>query len=89
MIFGTHADIIAKSYGTDAGADTGFTDFASIGPAGNIARRSDCANDPHGGVGCIYVWDANSSANLFTGARLMYDGDESTVHVIDDDTEDL
>lgn len=89
MIFGTHADIIAKSYGTDAGADTGFTDFASIGPAGNIARRSDCANDPHGGVGLIYVWDANSSANSFTGARLMYDGDESTVHVIDDDTEEL
>ena len=89
MIFGTHADIIAKSYNSDASADTGFTDFASIGPAGNIARRSDCANDPHDGVGLIYVWDANSSANSFTGARLMYDGDESTVHVIDDDTEDL
>lgn len=89
MLFGTHADIITKNYKSNADADTCFTDFASIGPAGSIARRSDCAKDPHGGVGLIYVWDANSRANLFTGARLMYDGDESTVHVIDDDTEEL
>lgn len=88
MLFGVHADIYCINTSL-ADADTCFTDYHSVGSAGDIARRSDCSNDPHGGVGCLYTWDADSNVNSFTGARLMYDGDVSTVHVIDDATEEL
>lgn len=89
MIFGAHVDIIAKSYGRNAGADTGFTDFSSIGNLGYVAIRSSDSNGAAGGIGFLHASVPDDFATSSIGARLMYDGDESTVHVIDDATEEL
>ena len=86
MIFGVHADIICKDYkGT---ADTCFTDWINVGNAGTIAARSDISNDPEGGVSALSVRFTGSGEG-YLGARLLYNGDETTVHVIDDSTEEL
>lgn len=89
MIFGKHADIIAKEYNNGAGADTGFTDYGSVHSAGGVARRSAHSAHPYGGVGCLGAWGAAGSAGSRIGARLLYDGDENTVYIINDATETL
>ena len=89
MIFGKHADIIAKEYGNGAGADTGFTDYGSVYSAGYVARRSAHSAYPHGGVGFLYAWSSAGFAGSYFGARLLYDGDENTVYIINDATETL
>lgn len=89
MLFGAHADIIAKVYGDGTGADTGFTDYGSVVSAGGVARRSNYSARPHGGVGCLGAWASAGGAYSYVGARLLYDGDESNVHIVDDATEEL
>lgn len=89
MIFGKHADIIAKEYNNGAGADTGFCDYGSVGSAGLVARRSDISASPAGGVGCLGAWVTAGHAGSAIGARLLYDGDENTVYIINDATETL
>lgn len=89
MLFGAHADITAKEYDNGAGADTGFTDFSRVYAAGDVMLRSAISTNPNGGVGYLYTWHAASDYDSSIGARLLYDGDESTVHVIDDSTEEL
>lgn len=89
MIFGKHADIIAKEYGNGAGADTGFTDYGSVHSAGSVAYRSNGSAGPNGGVGFLSVWAAAGAVGSYFGARLLYDGDENTVYIINDATETL
>ena len=82
MVFGSHADIIAKKL-DNVDADTGFTDFTSINKNSRTGYRSYYSNDNYGGIGCIMLnVSGNEHINYF-GARLLYDGDETTVHVID------
>lgn len=88
MIFGKHADIIAKEY-NGAGADTGFTDYGSIHSAGSVAHRSNYSAYPYGGVGYLGAWHTAGDAGSLIGARLLYDGDENTVYIINDETETL
>lgn len=87
MLFGKHADITPKIISSYLRTDTHFTDGTTIGYAGNPASRSRDTNNPEGGIG--YLAFSNQSGVVGTGARLMYTGDESTVHIIDDATEEL
>ena len=87
MIFGTHADIIPKDFINKASADTGFCDFCGINTVGFVAYRSSFTNDSSGGVGYLQVWNSESDTSNGRGARLLYHGDETTVHIIDDETE--
>lgn len=89
MIFGKHADIIAKEYNNGAGADTGFCDYGSVYSAGYVARRSYLSAYPYGGVGYLDTWYAAGFTYSSVGARLLYDGDENTVYIINDATETL
>lgn len=89
MMFGAHADIIAKAYGNGASTDTGFTDYSRFNTFGSVARRAGRSNEATGGVGFLEVWDVYGPESGHTGARLIYDGDASTVHVIDDAIEEL
>ena len=88
MLFGTHADLTPKVY-NGVGADTGFCDYGYVGQAGCLARRSYYSAYPQGGVSCLEVWYGNEARNSYIGARLLYDGDESTVYIINDETETL
>lgn len=86
MCFGEHADIFVKEYG--ASTNTGFCDYNYVSPSGCFAFRSESSNKPYGGVG--YLSFFGSSGNLsFIGSRLLYEGNEETVHIIDDATETL
>lgn len=89
MLFGAHADIIVKVYGNGAEANTCFTDYGSIEPDGYGARRSYNSANPKGGVGYLRTWDPSAYDYSNVGARLLYDGDESSVHIVDDATEEL
>lgn len=88
MIFGTHADTIAKRY--NGTADSGFTDSTAFDPTVKLVApvRSGTSNTDEGGIAYLTLITRNDSYG-FIGARLMYDGDETTVHVIDDATEEL
>lgn len=88
MIFGTHADIIAKAFDNSLGGSTGFTDGSRFNRVGNIADRSQASDDIMGGIGYLSATAAENGTNSMYGARLLYDGDETTVHVIDP-TEEL
>lgn len=87
MCFGDHADIIVKEVG--ASANTGFCDQTSIKGSGNVAYRSGNSAYPFGGVGHLYLRYTASYADLRIGSRLLYEGSEETVHIIDDATETL
>ncbi len=89
MLFGTHADIIVKEYNNGAGSNTGFTDYSGVYSAGIVALRSSHSAHPNGGVGYLHAWAAAGNAASYVGARLLYDGDESTVYIINDATETL
>lgn len=86
MIFGTHADIIYRKTETSVDANTGFTDSMKFGYTGSDICRSYYSNEPKGGIGCFWTY---TGSHFYIGARLLYDGDENTVHVIDDTTEEL
>lgn len=92
MIFGAHADIIPKSKNQSSSIDTGFCDTFghSFNKEGNIVVRSGYNNISSGGISYLFGGSINgvySSSDV--GARIMYNGDENTVHVIDDATEEL
>lgn len=87
MCFGDHADIIAKEF--DASANTCFCDYGRVSSTSNIARRSDRSVDPSGGVGCLYLAYSAGHAASAVGSRLLYEGSEETIHIIDDATESL
>lgn len=87
MCFGDHADIIVKEFG--ASSNTGFCDSSSVYSAGHVARRSYISVNPVGGVGSLNLYDSASDANSYFGSRLLYEGSEETIHIIDDATESL
>lgn len=87
MCFGDHADIIVKEFG--ASYNTGFCDYGYVHSAGYIARRSGDSVYPDGGVGCLHLYSAAGSASSYVGSRLLYEGSEETIHIIDDATESL
>lgn len=89
MLFGTHADIIAKEYNDVLGDNIGFCDNSAVFFAGCAGNRSGNSSDNSGGVGFLSCWSNANSGYSFIGARLLYDGDESTVHIINDETETL
>lgn len=88
MIFGNHADIICKG---DSGSvsDKYFTDVSQFAGSGSVARRSGVSNNASGGINYLSVNNSNTYTYSSFGVRLRYDGDENTVHVIDDATEEL
>lgn len=87
ICFGDHADIIAKEFG--ASTNTGFCDYGGVYSAGDVARRSDYSVYPDGGVGCLYLNYSSGDAGSNVGSRLLYEGSEETIHIIDDATESL
>lgn len=88
MLFGKHADIIPKAYSDYMYYDSYFTDTVSISDVSAYARRSYYDSDPKGGVSLLFASFARTGSGS-DGARIMYNGDESTVHVINDVTEEL
>ena len=87
MCFGDHADIIAKEFG--ASTNTGFCDYCGVDSSGSVALRSYYSVDPNGGVGCLNLNVSAGYAYLNVGSRLLYEGREETIHIIDDATESL
>ena len=87
MCFGDHADIIAKEFG--ASNNTGFCDYSSVYSAGFAALRSEGSEHPLAGVGFLGLYDSASNASTAAGSRLLYEGSEKTIHIIDDATESL
>lgn len=85
MIFGAHADTIVKK-NIKLDANTGFTDKCDTDRLSTYMYRSCYSNSDEGGVGYLCSTDNNALEEI--GARLLYDGDENTVHVIDS-TEEL
>ena len=89
MLFGKHADIIVKEYSNNGDNNTYFTDKAAVDYAGAYTRRSGMSSESEGGINFLEADNMRGYINNAKGARIMYNGDESTVHVIDDDTEEL
>ena len=90
MIFGTHADIIPKLVRNKATSDTGFCDwFTTYSNPNSVLVRSNHSNYPYGGISYLGSVAVDSYEAPSVGARLLYNGDETTVHVIDDATEEL
>lgn len=87
MCFGDHADIIAKEFG--ASINTGFCDYNSVNSAGSIAHRSAYSVHPASGVGYLYLNISAGGPSSSIGSRLLYEGSEETIHIIDDATESL
>lgn len=87
MCFGDHADIIAKEFG--ASTNTSFCDYGYVGSAGHVALRSYYSVDPHGGVGCLSLGNSAGSTYSSFSSRLLFEGSEETIHIIDDATESL
>ena len=88
MMFGAHADIIPKLC-KSVSSDTGFCDEFYNYISGKEAAlfRSGISNEPGDGISFLAM--DNGFYMKLSGARIMYNGDESTVHVIDDATEEL
>lgn len=87
MCFSDHADIIAKEFG--ASTNTGFCDYGSVFSAGLVALRSNYSVFPVGGVGFLVLYYSAGYAGSYFGSRLLYEGSEETIHIIDDATESL
>ena len=89
MIFGAHADIIVKEYNTKLNYDIHFTDSSITKYGAEIGHRSGYSDNPEDGIAYLYIDSSRNLATSYYGARLMYTGDENTVHIIDDSTEEL
>ena len=87
MIFGDHADIMPKVWGGTG--DTCFTDRFTVSNKGGACARSGTDNSDSGGVNYLNTFISQDSPSNETGSRLLYKGDETTVHIIDDSTEEL
>ena len=84
MIFGSHSDIISKDFGKNASGDTGFTDYSRLdGSANEASILGTVAGDSGDGIVAITCGIGVNSYTTNIGARLLYYGDKSTVHVTD------
>lgn len=84
MIFGIHSDIFPKDFINKATPNTGFCDSDSIYSPGNVALRSEYSINPSGGISNFYIRNNNNYSASHSGTRLLYDGDETTIHIIDE-----
>ena len=87
MIFGTHADVICKQFGSYGKSDTCFADYVYFSGKGYVLSHAYGQNLSNNGINCICGSNVGNQRQY--GTRIMYNGDESTVHVIDDATEEL
>ena len=85
MIFGNHADIISKEI--KGSADTYFCDVTKPYSAGSIITRSCISNESIGGISTMSALE-NQNENG-KGTRLIYNGNEHNVYIINDETESL
>lgn len=89
IIGGSYADIIANGNLTNtATSDTGFCNYMGIYDAGRIFSRSGNSNGSANGIGYLDSWSVGGEVS-YVGTRLIYYGDENTIHIIDDATETL
>ena len=87
MQFGDHADIFVKNFG--ASSNTGFCDYSCVDFANRIARRSGDSNHPNCGVGYLDFYFSSNSIHHGVGSRLLFEGTDDNIHIIDDATETL
>lgn len=87
MQFGDHADITVKEFIADA--TTYFCDLSGVGSAGNVARRSASSVDDTGGVGFLHLVYSANNADSYVVSRLLFEGTDDNVHIVDDATESL
>lgn len=85
MIFGAHADIIAKTKNGDA--NTYFCDSCTSYKQPRNSIRSCRANMYSGGISYIDAFTQYNSTSH--GARLIYNGNENNIYIINDETESL
>lgn len=88
LIFGKHADIIPKDFTNGATANTGFCDGCQFDYGNYIIVRSHYSNSSTGGICSLTTFYTTNVTANYIGARLLYDGDANTVHVINE-TESL
>lgn len=87
MQFGDYADVFVKDFG--ANANTAFCDYGSVYSAGYVARRSASSASAVGGVGCLSLYYSAGSTYSYFVSRLLFEGTDDNVHIIDDTTESL
>jgi len=88
MQFGDYADVFAKDFG--ASASTAFCDFSSFNAGvGHIICRSGNSDNANSGVGYLNFINSTSYTNSSYVSRLLFEGTDDNVHIIDDATESL
>lgn len=87
MQFGDNADIAVKEFGADS--TTYFCDYGGVNSAGSVALRSDNSAVTNGGVGYLYLDSSAGVAASSIVSRLLFEGTDDNVHIIDDATESL
>lgn len=88
ICFGDHADVFVKT--VNASSNTGFCDTSNNRGAlvNTIWYRSGSSNNSDGGV-CFLNYTEETKNYLYLGTRLSYEGNEKTIHIINDATESL
>lgn len=87
MQFGDHADIAVKEFVADT--TIYFCDYGGVSSAGSVARRSSYSAVANGGVGFLYLDGSASLVSSNIVSRLLFEGTDDNVHIIDDATESL
>lgn len=85
MIFGNHADIISKEI--KGSTDTYFCDITKPYFSGSNVTRSWISKDFIGGISTMSA--LNNQNENGRGTRLIYNGNEHNVYIINDETESL
>lgn len=86
MQFGDHADIAVKEFG--ASTTTYFCDYGRFA-SGSVACRSGESTIANGGVGCLVLVSSDGWTSYYLVSRLLFEGTDDNVHIIDDATESL
>ena len=87
MQFGDNADIAVKEF--EANSTIYFCDYGSVFSTGTVALRSESSVTADGGVGFLSLYHAASANLSYIVSRLLFEGTDDNVHIIDDATESL
>ena len=87
MQFGDNADIAVKEF--EANSTTYFCDYGSVLSAGYVAYRSSYSANTSGGVSYLNLNSPTSNIHSNVVSRLLFEGTDDNVHIIDDATESL
>ena len=88
MQFGDYADVFVKDFG--ANSSTAFCDYGRVNAAANyVFCRSYYSDEVEGGVGCLYSVVSTNIVYPNVVSRLLFEGTDDNVHIIDDATESL